>query len=167
MPVQMLREVPQDKIRITDGIAGPGQALVETLDGTTDSIGSFLGSISNPRAPALFEGIKGLELALRFSLYGFDLIFVFEKGFEFLFLSERCAHGFGFLEGEAALANRGIAVQRDGCACYWIRDLGETRRCAGWPGDAHGQLQRVNGFRGWIQQEVGDVQGALFVFEDG
>ncbi len=149
------------------GVEGGGQVPVEAVDGHADGANAFLGAVPGSGGVLFLVTVELDEFALGLEFDRSDGVFVLKQGFEEVLAVQDIAHRLGCVQAETALLDSGVAAQGGGSAGVEVENLGNAEVFAVEAGDPGGEVEGVDGFGGRVQEEVGDVIGALLVFEDG
>ena len=92
----------------------------------------------------------GFEVAQGFGFDGLGFAFVVEDSFEFLFFAEQCTKGLGVVQGEGALLNSGVALQRGGLAGGRIGYFGERELVTIQLRDFGDEIEGMDRLRWWM-----------------
>ena len=99
-------------MRRAGGVRGLGKAAMEALDGHADSADALFGAVQGFGGVSFFVAVKLDEFTFHLASHGFDGVFVFEHGFEFVLAAQDLAHGFGGFQAEATLLEGSVGGER-------------------------------------------------------
>jgi len=150
------------------GVNDGGEVFVQPEDRAAHVANGALRLGQGREGIAFLIGVDFFEFPADFGFDRFGSMIIFQDGFEFLDFPAQRLKAFRFFDAEVQLDDRGVAGQRlqlagkrvcDQSLAPFIRKLAEKGQCFEFESDA------VDGFVGRIEQEIGDVVGALLVVE--